>query len=79
MVVEAGEQVDTQAVASTPVAIGFLEHAKDLQAADDVLKPGRATLARVRLWACCSGVSGIGLRLRLEGVRLFAWSLARPC
>lgn len=36
MVVEASEQVDAQAVSSAAVAVGFFEHAKDLQAADDV-------------------------------------------
>ena len=36
MVEEAREQADAQAVAAPAMAVGFLEHPEDLQAADDV-------------------------------------------
>ena len=36
MVVETGEQVNAQSKAASSMPVGFLEHAADLQAADDV-------------------------------------------
>ncbi len=66
-----------QSVAASAMAVGFFEDAKDLESPDAVFDQHPLADQSI-LWARCSGVSGILLRLRLWGARLLAWSLARP-
>lgn len=79
MVVEAGEQAQAQAEAAAAMAVGFLEQAKDFQAADDVLDAdalaGQGAIVGLLLLA-----QGLAPRQRLWwGARLLAWRLApRP-